>query len=58
VLVRHRPQHARRRAARLLAGDGPTLAATFEQAAALGVQWLGAGLDPDHLRAQAGPSQR
>jgi hypothetical protein len=37
-----------------LAGDEQTLATTFGQAAALGAQWLGADLDPDHLRRRAG----
>jgi hypothetical protein len=37
-----------------LAGDEQTLATTFVQAAALGIKWLGADLDPDHLRTRAG----
>jgi hypothetical protein len=37
-----------------LAGDEQTLATTFDQAAAPGIQWLDADLDPDHLRRRAG----
>jgi hypothetical protein len=37
-----------------LAGNEHTLAASFEKAAALGIKWLSADLDPDHLRERAG----
>lgn len=37
-----------------LAGDDQTLATAFDNAAALGIQWFGADLDPDHLRERAG----
>jgi hypothetical protein len=37
-----------------LAGDDDTLATAFEKAAALGIEWFGTDLDPDHLREKAG----
>ena len=37
-----------------LAGDDQALAGAFDHAAAMGRQWLGTDLDPDHLRRWAG----
>ena len=37
-----------------LAGNDQTLATAFDQAAAIGTQWLGTDLNPDHLRQRAG----